>query len=193
MALVAAWAAAEPVEPLEAALAADVLAAELVAGAAVAELALACSAAALAADVLAAELVAGAAVAELALACSAAVPAADVLAAELVVDAAVAELACSVPAGRLAAGESAAGLAVEPVAGAWAAAFLVWPQADWPAVDCDWAARFAAPRLVAELSWAVARQAQGAELERGAQELQRRPACSAEWVALPRRQPACRD
>lgn len=192
--------------------AAGALAAAPVVDAAAAELALACSVAeASAADALVAEPVAGAAVVELALAYSVAAPVAGSLGAELAADAALAgpELVCSALAGPLAADESAAGLAVEPVAGArkvdydLVAAAPVQGQAGPrvvpAAVDCDWAARFAAPRLVAELSWAVARRwvvvrrAQDVELERGAQELQRRRASIAESVERRLRQRACRD
>ena len=148
-------------------LAADVAAAELVADATVV----------LAGGALVAGLVAGVAAAELGPAdFEAEVPAADALAAELVADAAAEpELVCSALAEELAAD----GLAAELVAGVAAVAALpVWLQADWRAVDCDWAAaelgqelaacragrraagcdsveHFAEPQRAAEHRWAV--------------------------------------
>jgi hypothetical protein len=147
-----------------AALAADALAAELVAGAAAEALVADAAVAALAADapaagpvadVAAEELVAdatvvlaaGALVAELVAGVAAAelgpvyfeteVPAADALAAEPVAGAAAGpELACSALAEALAADE----LAAELAAGARAAVLPVWRQAAQQAVGCDWAA-----------------------------------------------------
>jgi hypothetical protein len=159
--------------------AAGVLAAELVVGAAAAELA--CSeplaaalvcfepAAALAEDALAAELVAGAAGAQMGPACSepAVVSAVGAPAAEPVVVAAALELACSELAGALAedalAAELVAGAAEAPLelvcsepAEVFAAAAQVWPQADSGVVGFDSVEHFAAPRLVAALHWVAA-------------------------------------
>jgi hypothetical protein len=184
----------------EEALAADALAVELVAGAAAAGPELVCSelAVALAVDAPAVELVAGAAAAE------------------------GPQLACSELAEALAADGPEVGIAAEPVVDAAAvaeaparayfaaAALPAWPQVDSPEAGCDWAARalelvarrvvdwaerFAAQHWVAVRHWvaAVGQRGQGAEPERGVRELSRRPACSAEWVALPRRPQVCHD